>query len=439
MKLRFIIMLCAVGMVGNAYASMRRLSGQVGSRSMSGLARSVAPAVGRRATATASVSSIPLGSVQRFEQDLQAWKASLKPDQQKALKNLWSEYGDLVEMFGSEPDTPETEQMMDQERARIHRLQENMEMLKSVPGYDSTLQSLGKKLDLKSIEQIEGFFNNMVHDAPELRVLQHVGDTIASSGLRPPVCSLSRPLSSNTLAYHDSNLKAIVVGSEWKELPPASQYHTLLHEYRHRLQDERGILDQDSSVVAAKKFYPQDVLNEAKMHGKVVWHAHDQKTWKPYEYDAERFATKECTCPTCLKVVQVQAPVYQSPEGYFGASDFDPFIQAAHGNERCPAHTIIPGDDDHNQVVSELEQALEEFKKSPSLALQNKIIRLDKQSGTLLQHVPHLSTNLMRRMAARQEFHSMITAKTVKELDAREQMQKLDKDSRIGRYRLITE
>ncbi len=292
--------------------------------------------------------------------------------------------------------------------------------------------------------------------------LRHFAHTKAVGG--NDVKIVSKESMKGALGSYDTITNTIELNNQ--DRCPAILYHTVLHEYRHKLQDINGSL-KDSygaykfknqldkerkqlvSEAAGRKFYPDNVLNQAKKHGyNISWVADDysSKAWLPSEYDAEYFAISHITCPTCLKINNVFAHI-NNRQGYFNQTDVEPFVQEAQHNACCPAHSLTPGDEDHNHVVKELEEALQQYANRSFIGkfigkyfeerLVEKIAKLDKESGTLLQHIPEYNKDLIRQIAQYKEFQAMLGAKTLKELDVRKQMEQAGRDAQEGRYKAL--
>jgi len=373
--------------------------------------------------------------------------ACFSADQQKLLEPIMKDYLKSYKDYQKEPT--DMIHVIEKQINIAELMKKNLNILKPVPGYTT--------VNCQRVENLDGFFNAVTQLKPELVALQHFQDTQAHSGPYVPLCSLDTYLKEGVLAHADSEKMLITVGQLFHELSPAKQYHTLLHEYRHHLQHINYVTCDELVSVSAKnpaiktteqndelliaraqKFYPAYVLKEAERHkGNLTWRSAAIIVWKPYEYDAEYFATEHVTCPTCLKIIQSDKSQGASLEGYFNPDNFEPFIQAAQNNPCCPAHTKTPGDDDHNHIIVELETALQQYKTDPSFTLKAKIARLDKKSGTLLQHIRNFNQDLIRSMEQDKELLATFGAKTLKAIDVRQQARQAEQDIQAGRYKLL--
>ena len=319
---------------------------------------------------------------------------------------------------------------------------------------------------------------------PEYQALQHFADTQAPSGVHVKLCSQDHPLLTSVANYVEIS-DSIEIGEEFYNETPSQQYGTLLHEYRHRLQSLSGVLSITKTTDAqgdalkfkgkTQKFYPEKVLAEAQKHvANITWKTDSKIAFKPYEYDADYFAISHISCPRCLETIQATRSTKQLVEGYFGKDNIEPFIQAAKHNACCPAHSMTPGDDAHNHVVTELEKALRQSQRLGNIKnlfptnfkalekvgdfvqwhydrdslvqriyllrkvkLLKKISDLDKKSGTLLQHIPEYNNDFIRRIAQNKEFQQMLGSKTLKELDVRNQMEKTAQEIQAGKYKML--
>lgn len=368
---------------------------------------------------------------------LMSFVSGVSMEHQKLIEPMIKEYLDFYNKYQDNPKLW-TVFVINSQLEVVELLRKDLDMFKPIPGYNQTLPTNAKTAE--DFERLEAFFNAATHSKSELVALQHFQDTQAPGVRYVPLCSLGRSI--QALGSFSDRTQSIKVGQEFHEACPAVQYFTLLHEYRHYLQDLGNVLvgRNDAEFIArAKKFYPAHVQPEAKKHSQsMTWTTQDDTVWKPYEYDAESFAAEHVTCPVCLKISQCSASKAASPEGYFNQDNYEPFIRAAQHNACCPAHTQTLGDDAHNSVVQELQQLLEEYKKAPSFELRQKIVALDKQSGNLLQHIPEYNRDVVRRIAQRGEFQELLGARLLKELDVRTVMRKTEKDTHEGRYPLLT-
>ena len=290
--------------------------------------------------------------------------------------------------------------------------------------------------------------------------LQHFQDTQAPSNLYVPIHSVNKDLSvindfvNNDLIITEARyqLGHITTGKEFQNLSPAVQYKTILHEYRHHLQMINDVFGANLNQQQQQKFYPANIVQEMQNQT-------NNPKWLIYERDADNFATERIKCPTCLKIIQINHYRNKSAEGYFNHEDLEPFVQAAAKNAFCPAHTKTPGDEQHNFIVQQLEEKLtmlhqyplyrfdrlfvsSEFKKFELhyfefKDLKKQIQDLDKQSGSLLAHIPNYNRDFIRRIAEQKEFQELLGAKLLKELDVRNTMAKTEKLSEQGEFPLL--
>ncbi|HSW77164.1 MAG TPA: hypothetical protein VLG50_08965 [Candidatus Saccharimonadales bacterium] len=269
---------------------------------------------------------------------------------------------------------------------------------------------------------------------PEVFALRHFINHSISSGLHVSVSSADRVLGKypiSTLGKYVFILKMIVLGKEFQDAAPVIQYQTLLHEYRHYLQNINGITFEPKPLTLQEiKFYPTMITEQKKIKG---------NAWKIWEYDADYFAISHITCPMCLKIFQIIRYNFDQNEGYFLRDDMESFIQVASFNTCCPAHSIIPGDDDHNDIVQKLSDLLDLYENVPikSYNVFALIVKYDKQSGSLLKHIPTFFKDVACKIVQRKEFEIYLAAKLLKELDIRQQSKQYEKDNEQGKYKLL--
>jgi len=317
----------------------------------------------------------------------------------------------------------------------------------TVAHYNTKLQSLANNVeypsDLPTLDHFKNFIKTTEKLKPELLALEHIAHTHAPGDHLIPLASHSNTI--GVVGAHYGNTMHVEVGQEFHDSTPSYQYHTLTHEARHHFQTQAGVFKYEE---LAQKFYPPQVLAQAAQHAdNMTWElTSNQKIWKAYEYDADHFATSNITCPTCLKVIQTQRKTSKSPEGYFNKADIEPFIKAAQHNPCCPAHTMTPGDQAHNKVVAKLNRGLTLYRHIPMSLRNNARVRkflrqristLDKQSGTLLQHIPQYHQNLIRTVAQNKEQEARVAATTIKEIDIRKTMEQTERDIQAGKYKML--
>lgn len=269
------------------------------------------------------------------------------------------------------------------------------------------------------------------------KALYHFQKNKVPSGSYVPII----PAQDNqSFSIYDLHLCSILLYQKWYDMPPAAQYSALLHEYRHRLQHIYGIFDQQYQNESYNRlFYPKEVLQKISLNKvSLNFNNYTQYSWKPYEYDADFFAATHITCPTCLKICQSYLHKDHSSLGYFNKKDAQPFIDAAEFNPTCPAHSLISGDFEHNHIVKTLHKKLNLYKMFPGEILYNEIMILDKESGTLLQHIPDFATDLINELKKYEDFAQLLINKTVKEMDLREQIKQTERDIAQGKFKMIT-
>ncbi|HSW75948.1 MAG TPA: hypothetical protein VLG50_02825 [Candidatus Saccharimonadales bacterium] len=372
------------------------------------------PTVARASASTRKSSS----SESAFSQAVEKWQKSVPPQQQQLaqelaerLKNL--EYS-LTNTNGDNrrPVTPE-------------ELSERLQVAKEIFQQMPDLSGINKKLLLKEFAaEQKAVLKASSELSPEYLTLQHIINTIAPVGQRPSI-STPEGEKKRAAAQYKRDTESIELGPVFRfDAPPSVKFHTIMHEYRHHLQQLARIpkSNKDIDPKIDPKFYPQAVKNAAQEQQR-------NNDWFITEQDAEHFATQHCTCPTCLKVCQKwirpkNEPIRQT-HGYFTRKNYDPFIEAAQNNARCPAHTLTPGDEQHNAIVQELEAALNKITTvSPTDSpkeyntLDARIIQLDKKSGTLLQHIPKYHENLLRSFMEHQQFYQGLALSTAQKMEA---------------------
>lgn len=281
--------------------------------------------------------------------------------------------------------------------------------------------------------------------------LRHFTDTVASSGPYVPMW-IHNEKEENAGSYSPA-FQCISLGKIFQESSPAEQYRILIHEYRHHLQYVSSLSFNSvnpsltfSKIRSTKRYeektYPTQVMEKKHANAQI-------STWQPWEYDADYFAATHISCPVCLKINQllIFGDDYSSSKGYFSDKDYEPFIQAAQSNPCCPAHSLIPGDAEHNQIVKQLTEYLHDFQEImkgtlrsyffPLNFFKKRIKELDKQSGALLQHIPNYSRDFVRRMIQYKQMQQLLGQKLYKDLDFKAEQSQADQDVSEGKVRLI--
>jgi|GEM_PF-3307157 len=362
--------------------------------------------------------------------------AKLSPTQKKLLEQKLKEYEDDYNRLLEDPTGYSTGSILDSQSRLIMLLQKNIQIFEPILGYDTKLQSKAlESFGTDRYDDAENFHTTIAELKPEAIALQHIARTHNPTSPFIPLSSSKKTI--NALGSHSGHTNLMQVGQEFHALAPARQYHTLIHESRHGMQNEANAFNDQN---AARKLYPPQVLARAQKHTEnITWESNrDQSLWKPYEHDADHFATSHIACPICLKIVQSHHGTTENPEGYFNQADIEPFIQAAKNNPCCPAHSMTPGDEAHNRVVTKLNAALEKYKINPTYSLAEEISNLDKKSGTLLQHIPGYHTELIRAIAQHKEFlHEKLPPKLRKEIDIHQQMEQTAREIREGKYKML--
>ena len=134
---------------------------------------------------------------------------------------------------------------------------------------------------------------------------------------------------------------------------PAKDLFTLRHELQHAAQIEFDVYDSFEKGLA--------------------------------EDDAERTAAEQTKCATCLKIVQSTRFKGNSNTGYFNLYDFDPYVEKCEKEGMyCRAHQI------DQKLREEIEKIAKEIRNEKNqfriINLKEKMILLDKQTGTLFDH-----------------------------------------------------
>ncbi|MBP6892551.1 hypothetical protein KBB68_03135 [Candidatus Babeliales bacterium] len=303
---------------------------------------------------------------------------------------------------------------------------------------------------LKVIQKnIRSLYENLNLSSPENLALQHFQDTQAPSDLYIPIDAENNYLGWEIASYKPA-FSHIKIGKEFRNMPPACQYNTILHEYRHHLQSLNNAIETNKTrTKEQEKFYSKEILQKAKAHI-------DNPSWLIYEHDADHFSIEHITCPTCLKIIKSNKYNIKSSNGYFNDEDIEPFIKEAVNNPSCPAHTKTPQDDQHNFIVQQLEEKLTMLHSYPMTLSESKKLKLkdhenhlknlikeiedlDKQSGNLLQHIPSYNRDFIRKIAEQKEFQELLGAKLLKELDVRQTMEKVEKLSQKEEFPLLEE
>lgn len=330
-----------------------------------------------------------------------------------------------------------------------HRIQLNNPQSRKLTHYNTTLQSLAQNIrytgDLNKIDRFKKFIETIDTLKPELLALEHISHKHAPGDPLIPLTSYNlATIGEDIAAFHDADNLHIQVDQPFHDATPSEQHSILLHEARHHFQTKAGALKDHELTL---KFYSPQVQAEAEKQARMTWlPSNDHTIWKAYEYDADHFATSNITCPTCLKVIQSNCKTHKDPQGYFSQQDIEPFIQAAKNNPCCPAHSIVPGDDAHNNIVNTLNRTLALYRHNQTPLnnfstipedLKSSIKNLDKQSGTLLQHIPEYNQNLIARIRQNKETKARIAAATLKETDIRKTMEQTERDIRAGKYKQL--
>ncbi len=293
------------------------------------------------------------------------------------------------------------------------------------------------------ITNLKKLFASYQHNYPEMtpekQALYHFQNTQVPSGAYVPIIPIKNFRTTDFGAYN-SDLCSIKLFDRWYQSAPTIQYATLLHEYRHRLQHIFGIFDNDNQNENwNRKFYPKKVIKKASLkNASLIFNNETEQSWKIYEFDADYFAASHITCPTCLKICQCQMRTDNASLGYFTPNDIQPFIDQAFNNPTCPAHSLISGDFEHNGIVKKLYKKLNDYQLFPSEFLYDEIINLDKQSGTLLQHIPTFAIDMINSMKEYEDFAQLLAEKTIKELDVAQLLKQAEQDITDGKFKQIT-
>lgn len=292
------------------------------------------------------------------------------------------------------------------------------------------------------IKKLQKIFTIYQQENPNLtpaqQALYHFQNTKVPSAAYVPIIPVSNY--NQNIALYDLSYCSILLYEKWKDLAPSMQYATLLHEYRHRLQHIFGIFDQNyQNELAHESFYPLEVVTQAYLKKvSLNFNLYTKKSWKPYEYDADYFAATHISCPTCLKICQCAIKADHSNQGYFNKQDLQIFIDIAQNNAACPAHSLISQDFEHNKIVKKLHQALQNYAMFPNEQLYDQIVKLDEQSGTLLQHISDFAQDLINELKKHEDFAQLLINKTIKEMDIAKQIQQTERDLTAGKFKLLT-
>ncbi len=374
---------------------------------------------------------IIIRKIQQTHHELMQTIERLSLEQKKIFEPFIKTYDEEYNKFIVHPNLLYSLQSIIQKQI-AEDLKRNINIIKLATGYDTTLQSQAAATsDIETLEDLEGFLHSIRKMKPELLALQHIEDAQGINRPYIPLNSLDIPI--GVSGEYKEKSQHISAGKEFLDSAPSSQHFILLHEYRHHLQNLAGVFLDESK---AKIFYPEKVLTEAEKHTDTIsWKpTSDRMVWKPYEHDADLFAASHINCPTCLKIVQAHQNIKVSPEGYFNQDDIEPFIQAAKHNPRCPAHSIKPGDKDHNQTIKELETALEQNKTTPNKGLRKKTVDLDKKSGDLLQHIPDYNEKLIKRIAQKKLIGTMMSDRAHNERYIHDQIEQTAREIQEGKH-----
>lgn len=253
-----------------------------------------------------------------------------------------------------------------------------------------------------------------------------------------------------------------------EELPPSQIVRVLLHEFRHMQQFKQLDKDEIQELIQQRKNNPYNRIIippfQKFYHPQVLTQSAKKNTpsnplfnplWDHQEYDADHFAAGKISCPICLKIIQAKTTPLDFFDckigdnkhlfGYFGFEDYQPFIEAIKEHKRCPAHTKRSNtDDEHNEIITELESALDQIEKdlndpkfqenfnnlkksiqdadkdeyidaqikSLKTVLSNKetkykkfydkVCDLDNRSGSLLLHLPNFGKDVINSLQSDQ-------------------------------------
>lgn len=301
--------------------------------------------------------------------------------------------------------------------------QERLDRYKKVaPGFNPAIYEHG------TLQEIENFHGTIFK--PESLALRHIEQRFAPSEDFSPLCSQN--INTTAAAFYDRLKRVIQLNKHWHESPPAFQLQTLRHELQHRIQDNQQFLTylddpQKAILDKIKNYLPQKIINDFKdTFKKNDFNITDfeQLTWL-MERDADYNGTSHIKCPTCLKVCQASRHEYSTivqKMGYYGIENYEPHIQLAHTlkNPICPAHTLTPVDDDHNEVVQKLEQAIKKYRQNHTQELANEIQELDKQSGGLLDHIPGFNKDLINALQHHRELQAKMAQAVLDVLKAQQ-------------------
>jgi hypothetical protein len=291
------------------------------------------------------------------------------------------------------------------------------------------------------MQKLQDLFTQYQEENPtitqEQKALYHFQNTKAPSGSYVPIIPVEER--NRFIGAYNSLSCSIKLNNRWYKAAPSVQYATLLHEYRHRLQHIAGIFDEElQNENANRSFYPAIVTKKARLKKvSLNFNTYTEQSWKPFEYDADLFATTHITCPTCLKICQCSKHTDASHLGYFNKDDIQPFIDAAEFNPTCPAHSLISGDFEHNKIVKTLDKKLNLYKIFPGEILFDEIMILDKRSGTLLDHIPTYAIDLISSLKEYDDFAQLLINKTIKEIDVAQQIKQTERDIAQGKFKMI--
>jgi hypothetical protein len=205
----------------------------------------------------------------------------------------------------------------------------------------------------------------------------------------------------NAAMQYFGRIRSVVIHDAIEKHHPLSMiYMTLLHEFRHCIQDRHEMLKMRTGKAKLATFYDPCVLQEADKRKDVLWFPDDSITilfsdymptnkeekeyvkmmkrlhqkkrydqmFKPMELDADLFSIKQVKCPVCYDITMCFCGNNDiSEEGYAGLDFRKKYRLEKQQNPCCKAHRF-KNDKKHQKALDTLNGMLRFADSSECLA-----------------------------------------------------------------------
>lgn len=197
-------------------------------------------------------------------------------------------------------------------------------------------------------------------------------------------------MDNSSMFYIEKTHSIILSDTLDKKYPLSFIYKTLLHEFRHHIQENYKMFEMRTGKTKLATFYDPCILKEADKRKNVLWFPNDSSTillfnympknkeqkeyvkmikklhdknsydqlFKPIELDADLFAIKQISCPICYDIALCM-PIDKgiSKEGYVGLNFMKKYKAEKQQNPCCKAHTFN-NNIRHKIVLNKLKRIL---------------------------------------------------------------------------------